>query len=111
MQTSPDLEIERYLCSGEQDHMFSSWPGSDLFARAKHGRAALRGALISVVRSRTRHAVAPAALCTMDAVAFTRDDIRARAFAMMRVPPAHAVSRCERCCIHVPDARTFHAPF
>jgi len=25
--------------------MFSSWPGSDLFARAKHGRAALRGAL------------------------------------------------------------------
>ena len=72
MQTSPDQEIERYLCSGEQDHMFSSWPGSDLFARAKHGRAALRGALISTVRSRTRHAVAPAALCTMDAVAFTR---------------------------------------
>jgi hypothetical protein len=72
MQTSPDQETERYLCSGEQDHMFASWPGNDLFARAKHGRAALRGALISTVRSRTRHAVAPAALCTMDAVAFTR---------------------------------------
>jgi hypothetical protein len=72
MQTSPDQEIERYLRSGEQDHMFSSWPGSDLFARSKHGHAALRGALISAVRSRTRHAVAPEALCTMDAVAFTR---------------------------------------
>jgi hypothetical protein len=68
MQISPDQEIERYLRSGEQDHMFSSWPGSDLFARAEHGRAALRGALISAVRSRTRHAVAPAALGTMDAV-------------------------------------------
>jgi len=72
MQTSPDQEIEHYLRSGEQDHMYAAWPGNDLFARAKHGRAALRGALISTVRSRTRHAVAPAALCTMDAVAFTR---------------------------------------
>ena len=72
MQTSPDQEIKRYLRSGEQDHMYGAWPGSDLFARAKLGRAALRGALISTVRGRTRHAVAPSALRTMDAVAFTR---------------------------------------
>jgi len=68
MQTAQDQEIERCLRTGEQDHMFRSWPGSEFFARAKHGR----GALISTVRDRTRHAVAPAALCNMDAVAFTR---------------------------------------
>lgn len=66
MQTSPRQEIERYLGTGEHDCLSRSWPGDHFLARAQHGDAALRDALVSTVRQRTVHAVAPAALAGID---------------------------------------------
>ena len=71
MQTSPEEEVERYLRNGEHDDFFRTWPGKDLFARAQHGHAALRAALVSTVRRRTAHATVPEALADLDVVAFT----------------------------------------
>jgi hypothetical protein len=75
MQKSSEKEVERYLRTGEHDAFFCQWPGEDFLARAKHGNAALRTALISTVRRRTKHATAPKALVDMDVVAFARTKV------------------------------------
>lgn len=75
MQRSPEKELELYLRNGEHDDFFRAWPGEDLFPRARHGHAALRGALISTVRRRTSHATVPEALVDMDVVAFARTKV------------------------------------
>jgi hypothetical protein len=72
---SPEREVDRYLRTGECDHFYSAWPGKDLFTRAKHGNAALRGALISTVRSRTAHTTPPREFANIDVVALTRKKV------------------------------------
>jgi hypothetical protein len=72
MEKSPEREVERYLRAGERDDTYLAWPG---FVRAQHGSTALRGAVISAVRSRTTYATAPKELAAMDVVAFTRKKI------------------------------------
>lgn len=72
MQTTPQREVERYLRTGEHDHLFRAWTGSDLFVRARNGDAALRSALIATVQSRTKHASVPKALADVDMAAYTR---------------------------------------
>ena len=72
---SPEREVDRYLRTGECDHFYSAWPGKDLFTRAKHGNAALRGALISTVRSRTAHTTSPREFANTDVVALTRKKV------------------------------------
>jgi hypothetical protein len=71
----PTHEIEVYLLSGQHDSAFRAWPGKDFLARTQSGNAALRRALISAVRERTRHATYPEALIDMDVVAFTRGKV------------------------------------
>jgi hypothetical protein len=75
MQTSPQQEVERYLRTGEHDEISRNWPGDNFLARAQHGDAALRDALVSTVRQRTAHAMVPAALTVIDVVAFTRSKV------------------------------------
>ena len=72
---SPDEEVERYLRNGEHDDFFCAWPGEDLFARARYGHAALRGALIATVRGRTEQATVPEALASLDVTALTRTKV------------------------------------
>ena len=72
---SPEREVDRYLRAGACDHFYSAWPGKDLLTRAKRGDAALRGALISTVRSRTAHATLPREFANMDVVALTRKKV------------------------------------
>ena len=72
MPTTPQQEVEHYLRTGEHDYLFLAWPGSNLIARAQHGDAGLRGALIATVRSRTKHASVPKALVDVDMAAYTR---------------------------------------
>ena len=69
---STKSEIERYLRTGEHDAFHAGWPGRGLIERAKCGDAALRSALLSVVKTRTAHATVPDALTDLDLVAFTR---------------------------------------
>ena len=57
MQTSPDQEIERYLRSGEQDHMFSSWPGSQLAVGGIDLITRNIGNIVGLARGQTFHAV------------------------------------------------------
>lgn len=71
----PTHEIEAFLRSGQHDSAFRAWPGGDFLARVKSGNAALRRALVSAVRERTRHATFPEALIDMDVVAFTRGKV------------------------------------
>ena len=64
-------EVRRYLRTGESDPPYRAWPGGDIFERAKHGHADLRGALVEAVRQRTsglRHPVMP----QIETFAFTR---------------------------------------
>jgi len=73
MRDSLDEEVRRYVHTGEHDnHWFLGWPGSNLFARAEHAHAALAEALVTEVRKRTPHAVAPEALIGLDLAAFAR---------------------------------------
>jgi hypothetical protein len=71
MSASSNDEVERYHRTGEHDALFSAWPGENIRARARQGDSALRQAVISVVKSRTRHATAPDQLADLDVVAFT----------------------------------------
>ncbi len=71
----PKHEIDAFLRSGEHDLAFRTWPGNDFLARAQSGNAALRHALVSTVRERTRHATLLEALTNMDTVAFTRGKV------------------------------------
>jgi len=52
-------EVDRFLSSGDHDNLFEVWPGGTFVDRARNGSAALKGALISAVRKRAGHAVAP----------------------------------------------------
>lgn len=71
MQKAATDEIERYLRTGAHDPHFAAWPGEHFLACARRGDVALRGALISTVRSRTPRVSVPAAL-GVDLIAFTR---------------------------------------
>ena len=72
MKKSMEQEIQRYLRNGEHDVLSLAWPGGNVVACTQHGHAALLGALISTVRTRTMHATVPRALADMGVVAFTR---------------------------------------
>jgi hypothetical protein len=72
MPVSQQSEIDRYLCTGQHDALYSAWPGRDLVVRARQGDADLRRALIDRVRSRTRRATAHKALEGLDVVSLTR---------------------------------------
>jgi hypothetical protein len=67
--------IERYLCTGEHDSLFRAWPGETFTARVRQGDLALRGALISLVKSRAGHATVPEELVNLDVVSFTRTKV------------------------------------
>ena len=73
--TSPSVETERYIRTGQHDALFAVWPGRGLPDRARHGSSVLRGALVAEVRARTSHATAPEALADLDIVAFTRGKV------------------------------------
>ncbi len=72
---NPNHEIDAFLRRGEHDLAFQAWPGDNFLVRAQSGNAALRRALISTVRERTRHATLPEALTNRDIVAFTRGKV------------------------------------
>ncbi|MDH3209007.1 MAG: hypothetical protein OEM00_04460 [Burkholderiaceae bacterium] len=72
MQTSPQQAVDHYLRTGAHDELSCNWPGSNFLASVEYADAALRNALISTVRQRTVHAVVPAALASVDVIAFTR---------------------------------------
>jgi len=63
-------EVERYLLTGESDPLSSAWPGS-ILDRARRAHDELRGALVNVVRARTKE-LAHAPLPVADTVALTR---------------------------------------
>jgi len=75
MPNSQKSAVERYLCTGEHDSLFGGWPGKSFIARVRQGDLALRGALISLVRSRTGHAIVPEELVNLDVASFTRTKV------------------------------------
>jgi len=75
MPNSQKSAVERYLCTGEHDSLFGGWPGESFIARMRQGDLALRGALISLVKSRTGHAIVPEELVNLDVVSFTRTKV------------------------------------
>jgi hypothetical protein len=75
MRESPEQAIKRYLRSGEHDPHFRAWPGDSYLGRIQQGDAALREALRSEIRRRTRHAAPPTALAELDVVTFTRQNV------------------------------------
>ena len=75
MHKSSVKEVERYLRTGKHDTLFREWPGEDFLSRTRYGNAALRKALISTVRRRSRRATVPQALLEVDVVAFTRTKV------------------------------------
>lgn len=73
MPRSPhQVEIDRYLRTGEHDELSPHWPGDNFLARAQFADSAARKALVAAVRRRTTGAVAPAALADIDLPAFAR---------------------------------------
>ena len=72
MQATVEQDIERFLHTGERDVLCAAWPGSGLFEQATASNTALRRALISAVRSRTRHAVLPDGFDISDLATQTR---------------------------------------
>ncbi len=75
MPNSQKSAVERYLCTGEHDSLFGGWPGESFIARMRQGDLALRGALISLVKSRTGHAIVPEELVNLDVASFTRTKV------------------------------------
>ena len=75
MPTAPEIELERYLRTGESDPLARTWPGNDVFARARRGDTTLRDALIAEVRRRTPQASVPQALAATDVASFTRSKV------------------------------------
>jgi len=75
MPTSPQKEIARFLGSGEDDGLYTAWPGESLLTRARNGDQALRQALISVVNDRPNRAKMPDGLVGLDMEAFARKTI------------------------------------
>ena len=49
-----DLEIQRFVTTGDHDVLHVAWPGSDFLARAHAADSMLRSALIEEVRRRTK---------------------------------------------------------
>jgi hypothetical protein len=73
MPRSPhQVEIDRYLRTGEHDELSPHWPGDNFLARAQFADSAARKALVAAVRRRTTGAVAPSALTDIDLPVFTR---------------------------------------
>jgi len=75
LPSSSKKEVERYLRSGEHDVSSRVWPGANFLECAQNGNAALRSALISVVRKRTSNATVPNALAELDVSAFARKTV------------------------------------
>jgi hypothetical protein len=71
MSPTPASETERYLRTGDSDPIFAAWPGASLLEKATCGDAELRTALVRVVERRTRRAVVPEEVATLDATALT----------------------------------------
>ena len=93
-------EIERYLATGDHDHVFAAWPGHNLLERAKRGTDGLRGALLARVRARTTHAVVPEALANLDIEAFTRTKVEPMVhglFPAIEQPPVLDCSHAPSC--------------
>ena len=66
-------KVERFLASGDYDNSFEGWPGGTFVDRAKYGSAALRSALVTVVKDRTGHATVPVFLENTDPYVFARE--------------------------------------
>lgn len=67
-----EVDVERYLTTGQHDLHFQTWPGSKLIDRARKGTAALRSALITEVRRRSQGRSVPSCPDDLDTVALTR---------------------------------------
>jgi len=48
-----ELEVKRYIATGEHDPLHAAWPGRNLLEQAHAGEDGLRAALIEEVRRRT----------------------------------------------------------
>ena len=72
MRTASEQEIDRFLHTGQRDMLCAAWPGAGLVEQSQSANTALRGALISAVRSRTRHATIPDGLKATDLIDHTR---------------------------------------
>src|SRR5260370_38633177 len=75
MSSYQKSEVEGYLCTGEHDSLFGGWPGESFIARMRLGDLTLRGALVSLVKSRTGHAIVPEELVNLDVASFTRTKV------------------------------------
>ena len=72
MRTATEQEIHRFLRTGQRDVLSAAWPGVGVVEQSQSASMALRCALISAVRSRTRHATIPDGLKATDLMDHTR---------------------------------------
>ena len=72
MQANVEQEIERFLHTGQRNLLSTPWRGNGVVERATKANTALRHALISAVRSRTRHAAVSDGFVDSDLVERTR---------------------------------------
>ena len=72
MRTATEQEIHRFLRTGQRDVLSAAWPGVGVVEQSQSASMALRCALISAVRSRTRHATIPDGLKATDLIDHTR---------------------------------------
>jgi hypothetical protein len=91
MTNSRDDQVERYLLTGEHDALFCAWPGTNLLARARQGDVALRGALVSMVKSSAAHLTVPKQLADLDVVSFTRAKMEPMVRGLFAGPEQQAV--------------------
>ena len=75
MRTATEQEIDRFLHTGQRDMLSAAWPGSGLVEQSQSANTALRSALISAVRSRTRHATVPEGLEATNLIDYTRQKV------------------------------------
>ncbi len=66
------VEVNRFLSTGDYDNSFENWPGDTFLERVTLGDAALRNTLISTVLDRTEHVVVPEIPNNDDLNAFVR---------------------------------------
>jgi hypothetical protein len=91
MLISRNDQVERYLRTGEHDALFCAWPRKNLFARARQGDVALRGALISLVKNSAAHVTVPKELINLDVVSFTRTKVEPMVRGLFSGPEQQAV--------------------
>lgn len=71
-----DREVQRYLRTGEHDHDFARWPGSDYLSRVTTGGQAMKDALVSEVRRLEPGQSLPSLPAGFDSTTFARRKVR-----------------------------------